>query len=151
MHRMKIHTITRYLLAFLLFPALFCACTAESEIIDEPIVNKVLPEGTEFSVSFGGSANGLSVANIGTRAAGDDPNQITNLRLLVFDDISEIVSATSCLGSRPSGLNHHAAQLRIPITLSAAIWGSTGRNFPTAMPRSMIAVKLPSTVRLVCS
>lgn len=83
---MKIHIITRYLIASLLFPALFWACTAESEIIDETIINKVLPEGTEFSVSFGGSANGLSVANIGTRAAGDDPNQITNLRLLVFDE-----------------------------------------------------------------
>lgn len=97
---MKIHTVTRYLLVLLLLlPALFTACTAEDSLIDEQS-NRVLPEGTPFEVTFGGWANGMSVAEVSTRAAGDDPNQITNLRLLVFDENHNFLySREAVLGS----------------------------------------------------
>lgn len=44
----------------------------------------MLPEGTPFEVSFGGFADGMSVSTL--RAPDNNPNQITDLRLLVFDE-----------------------------------------------------------------
>lgn len=44
----------------------------------------MLPEGTPFEVSFGGFADGMFVSTL--RALDNNPNQIADLRLLVFDE-----------------------------------------------------------------
>lgn len=83
---MRSHIIIRHFVALVLLSALLGACTVSHEVNGEDEKFGVLPEGTEFEVSLGGWASGMNVSEIGTRASGDDPNQIKDLRLLVFDE-----------------------------------------------------------------
>ncbi len=70
----------KYYMGLLLLGVLMTMCVSHSPQREEQ--EETLPENTEFEVSFGGHANGMSTNLL--RA--DDINNIKNLRLLVFDE-----------------------------------------------------------------
>ncbi len=71
----------KYYMGLLLWGLLIVGCASGSPKNEEE--QGLLPEGTEFDVSFGGFANGMSTSLL---RADDDINNIKNLRLLVFDE-----------------------------------------------------------------
>lgn len=71
-----------FILLFIGF-ALLGSCTTEDRFVQEE-ENRVLPDGTPFDATFGGFADGMVIRTL--RATGNEPDQITDLRLLVFDE-----------------------------------------------------------------
>ena len=61
--------------------------------------------------------------------------------------MSAMMAATSARLRRPSGLYHQADQLHMPIRLTAAMCGSTMRNWPSRTPFSMTTLKFSSRLR----
>ncbi len=70
----------KYYMGLLLCGVLMTMCVSHSPLREGQ--ENVLPEDTEFDISFGGYANGMSTTSLRT----DDVNNITSLRLLIFDE-----------------------------------------------------------------
>lgn len=85
LYKKSIMIHSKHIISLLFFISLMLVsgCTADrpTQSDDE---QTMLPEGTPFEVSFGGFADGMSVSTL--RAPDSNPNQITDLRLLVFDE-----------------------------------------------------------------
>lgn len=76
---------SKHIISLLFFISLMlmssCIADRPTQSDDE---QTMLPEGTPFEVSFGGFADGMSVSTL--RAPDNNPNQIKDMRLLVFDE-----------------------------------------------------------------
>lgn len=70
-------------LLFIVSLMLMSSCVADHPTPSDE-EQTILQEGTPFEVSFGGFADGMSVSML--RASDSDPDQIRDLRLLVFDE-----------------------------------------------------------------
>lgn len=70
-------------LLFIVSLMLMSSCVADHPTPSDE-EQTILQEGTPFEVSFGGFADGMSVSTL--RASDSDPDQIRDLRLLVFDE-----------------------------------------------------------------
>ncbi|MDD7438087.1 MAG: hypothetical protein PUK66_04510 [Bacteroidales bacterium] len=70
-------------LLFVISLMLMSSCVADHPTPSDE-EQTILQEGTPFEVSFGGFADGMSVSTL--RASDSDPDQIRDLRLLVFDE-----------------------------------------------------------------
>ena len=93
----------------------------------------------------------MSWRSIFSAAAGPSPSGMRwSARSSAAMAMSASWSATASALSR-SGRNHQATQFHMPITPSAAIRASAGRNRPARMPSSMTSVTACSTARRLVS
>ncbi|WP_329904192.1 hypothetical protein [Porphyromonas pogonae] len=79
---MKSIKITLFFL-YGLFVSILLGCNSQDEL-SQAKKCQVLPEGTSFQVDLGAYADGMSMCEL--KSNGDNPDQITDLRLLVFDE-----------------------------------------------------------------